>query len=141
MRYKQAIHLLAFFSLVTFVFIPSTLYLFNSNQWNYDYWLVLFFLVLGLGSLVVLFSVYFLINKISSKYALIFTYATFSFGLIILLNDMLSPVQLGLLDGSSIYSNERLLYTLLESIINFSPKIDINEGIEKFVEWYLSYNK
>ena len=109
MRYKQAIHLLAFFSLVTFVFIPSTLYLFNSNQWNYDYWLVLFFLVLGLGSLVVVFSVYFLINKISGKYAIIFTYATFSFGLIILLNDMLSPVQLGLLDGSSIYSNEPLL--------------------------------
>jgi len=117
MRYKQAIHLLAFFSLVTFVFIPSTLYLFNSNQWNYDYYPVLFFLVLGLGSLVLLFSVYYLINKISSKYALIFTYATFSFGLIILLNDMLSPVQLGLLDGSSIYSNEPLLYTLLESIV------------------------
>ena len=47
MKYKQAAHLLAFFSVAIFVIAPGTLYLFNHDQWNYDYWLVLYFSALG----------------------------------------------------------------------------------------------
>ena len=52
MKYKQAAHLLAFFSVAIFVIAPGTLYLFNHDQWNYDYWLVLYFSALGAVSFI-----------------------------------------------------------------------------------------
>ena len=112
--YRQAAHLLAFFSLIVFVVTPGFFYLFNLNQWGYDYWLVLVFAVLGVLSFISLFSTYYLVNKFSNKSACIFAYIFFTLGLITLLNDVFSPLQLGLLDGRTVYSKEPLFFTLLE---------------------------
>ena len=135
MRYKQAVNLLAFFSLVIFVVIPGTLYLFNHNQWNYDYWLLIYFCGFGAISFIALYLVYYAINKFSNRYAEIFAYIIFSIGLITLLNDTLSPVQLGLLDGSRIHSNEPFFYTLIESIITFIAIGFVWFSVKKNKQW------
>ena len=83
MRYKEAANFLAFFNLSIFLLIPGILYLFNSNQWNYDFWLVLFFISFGLINFIALSIFYFLINKFSKKLSIIFIYSIFSLGLIV----------------------------------------------------------
>ena len=119
MNNKNALHLLGFFVLTIFVIIPGTLFLFNYNEWNQDSWLVGLFLILGLVSYLLLFIIYYLIKIFSNKLANIFNYSIFTLGLVILLNDIFSPVQLGLLDGSKIYSNEPIFFTVLEFFIFF----------------------
>jgi hypothetical protein len=118
-KYKLALHLLAFFVLTIFVITPGTLYLFNYNEWNQDYWLVGFFLILGAISFLGLLAIYYLFNIFSNQLSSIFAYLFFTLGMVILLNDILSPVQLGVLDGRQVYSNEPILFTVLESVIFF----------------------
>ena len=135
MRYKEAANFLAFFNLSIFLLIPGILYLFNSNQWNYDFWLVLFFISFGLINFIALSIFYFLINKFSKKLSIIFIYSIFSLGLIILLNDLISPLQLGLLDGSAMFSDEPLLYTCIELLIILTVVFLVWFSIKKRTIW------
>ena len=141
MKYKQAAHLLAFFSVAIFVIAPGTLYLFNHDQWNYDYWLVLYFSALGAVSFISLYAIYYIINKFSNKCAAIFAYTIFTLGLITLLNDILSPVQLGLLDGRKMHSDEPLFYTLLELAIACLVVLFICFSLRKNKQWLYVFVK
>ena len=117
MKHKEAAHLLAFLNLNVFFVIPAIIYVFNIDQWNYDYWLVVFFSAFGVFSFLILFIIYYIIRKFSNKFSKIFVYSFFSLGLIIILNDLLSPLKLGLLDGSRIHSDEPIFNTILELVI------------------------
>ena len=133
--YRQAAHMLAFFSLIVFVVTPGFFYLFNLNQWGYDYWLVLVFAMLGVLSFISLFATYYLVNKFSSRSACIFSYIFFTLGLITLLNDVFSPLQLGLLDGRTLYSKEPLFFTLLELIISSIVIFFVFYSLRKKPKW------
>ncbi|MDB9788521.1 hypothetical protein OAB52_01915 [Candidatus Thioglobus sp.] len=133
--HKQAAHLLAFFSLIVFVVTPGFFYLFNRTQWGYDYWLVLIFAILGVLSFISLFGIYCLINKISNKLAYIFVYTFFTLGLVTLLNDVFSPLQLGPLDGRRLYSEEPLFFTLLELTISCLVVFFVFFSLRKNKKW------
>jgi hypothetical protein len=134
-KYRQAVHLLAFFSLVIFVITPGIVYFFSRAQWSYDYYLVLYFSVLGIVSFIGLFAIYYLINKFSNKFAAIFAYTIFTLGLITLLNDILAPIQLGLLDGRKMHSDEPLFYTLLELAIACLVVLFVCFSLKKNKQW------
>ena len=63
MKHKEAAHLLAFLNLNVFFVIPAIIYVFNIDQWNYDYWLVVFFSAFGVFSFLILFIIFLLHNS------------------------------------------------------------------------------
>ena len=135
MKHKEAGHLLAFLNLNVFFVIPAIIYIFNFNQWNYDHWLVVFFASFGVFSFLILFIIYFIIQKFSNKFSKIFVYSIFSLGLIIILNDLLSPLQLGLLDGSRMHSDEPVFNTILELVITLGVTFLVWFSIKNQRNW------
>jgi hypothetical protein len=119
---KQAAYIVFFFSAVVFLFHPSTLYLFNIADWHSNYLLLMPFISFGVLTFTLLFCLYLSINLINKYLASYCVYLLCCLSFIILLNDLLSPVQLGYLIGVNLHikdavSEEPTINTIIEIVI------------------------
>jgi hypothetical protein len=102
---------------VVFWLIPLELYLPNAVEWGNDFYLPQFFMLVGTALFVITMLLYWGLLRRSKWLSLFLPKWLFLLGIIILLCDLLSPVQLSLLDGSKPYSDQPLFNTLLELCI------------------------
>ena len=107
-----------FFTTLVFVFFPATLYFFNRQFWEFDSWLLLPFLISGVVAFVCLSLIHIFLLKTNKKILANFHKVLLTLTLIILINDVFSPLQLGPLDGKNIVSSESISVTVLETILS-----------------------
>lgn len=111
--------LVAFPFAVVFSFIPSELYFNNLKDWGGDYFLLLYFAGVGLILSILLYFGICAVEKIFHFKVNFLAYWLFIFGVYFLVSDIFSPLQLGLLDGTDVLSDEPVLYTLIEFFLLF----------------------
>lgn len=115
----KSFFLILFPFMVVFVFIPSELYFNNISEWGYDYYLLLYFAVTGLilagFAYLTICAIAFILNIRLGDLA----FWLLILGVFFLASDIFSPLQLGLLDGTTAGSDEPIVYTLIEISIFF----------------------
>jgi hypothetical protein len=106
-----------FLFVITFILVPSELYYHNISEWGKDYFLLLYFAGAGVLFSVCLYVMVRIIGSISKIEIIRIAYWLFVLGVFFLVSDIFAPLQVGLLDGSEVVSDQPLFYTLLEAIL------------------------
>lgn len=97
---------------VLFLVIPGMLYFFNRVEWGNDLFPLLLFAGYWFLSVTLIASFYRLLGSSLG----LFANTLFVLGLIVLVNDVVSPLQLGILDGQALHSDQPLANTLIEIV-------------------------
>ncbi len=109
------LYLFPFF--VAFIYIPGELYSPNVVGWRWSEYLLTYTAGMGLVTAVAVFTLLWLGSKIFGFSWRRASYWLFILGLYIVFADAISPLQLGLLDGTVSVSPQPIFHTLVEIIL------------------------
>ena len=96
-----------------FLVVPGMLYYFNRGEWGGD----MLPLMLSGGAWLLTVAIAAALYPFLGSKGPVVANCMFLVGLIILASDVFAPVQLGVLDGQALRSDEPLLYTVIEIVI------------------------
>jgi hypothetical protein len=114
---KESLYFILFFYCSVFVLIPSSLFISNITDLDYDYWLLIYNLLFGLFATVILILTYFIIYLASAKISSFFVHSIILFTLIILFNDVLFPPQVGLIGLQNLNTDTSFFFNIGEIFV------------------------
>jgi hypothetical protein len=114
---KESLFFILFFYCSIFILIPSSLFLFNIVQWEYDYWLLIYNLQFGLAVTSILIVIQFSLNLISKKISSLLIHSIILLTLIILLNDIIFPPQVGLIGLKQLNTETSFFFNIGEIFV------------------------
>lgn len=97
---------------VVFLVIPGMLYFSNRIEWGNDIFPLLLFASYWLLANALIAALYRLFGSLRA----VFANTLFVLGLVVLVNDVVSPLQVGIMDGQALLSEQPLVNTLVEIV-------------------------